>query len=233
MLAQRLTARIALVASLAVAGPLGAFANEPPKPDFPVVIASTPIGESVAAMPPATEAIMELDPTAASGRISATRPQAPLTAAPASRESSQWLVVLIQTALAEKGCSKLSINGEWDNQTRLSVASVLGAAGPSASDLSPSNATLSALRTTSVGGCGLPGRSETRASLTAPAAPRKAIAKEKKARAAAVAAVESQPRVKPVAAARAPTKPRQAAPSAPVVARAQATFVRPIGVGAF
>lgn len=238
MLMHRSTALSALLlsaATLVAAWPAAVSANEPARPATPIVVAGTPVTETAAATS-ANEALFEPDAAGPSRAVAAPRLQSPLTAAPAKPASSQWLVVLIQTALAEKGCNRLAINGEWDAPTRLSVASVLGA-DQSVTDFEPTGATLNALRTASVGRCGLPDSSEARTAVPVLTPSKKLTAREKKSR-ASVAAIETAPKAK-AAAARTQAKVRQAAPSAPVaarapvVARAPATFARPIGVGAF
>ena len=227
---QRSSVRAALLATAATVAmlPFAAQAEEPLKAVAPIIVAGTPSVESVAAAPAPADTLIGLD-TLSLGKGSQARSQSPVTEASSAPSSNQWLVVLIQTALAEKGCNRVSINGEWTHETRISVANVLGSA-QSTTEFEPTSATLTALRTAAVDRCGIADRNDAKPPLTG--AGRKAASREKKGR-VAVAAVESSAKAKTSGTRGSAKSARQVGSAGAVVARAPAAFVRPVGVGAF
>lgn len=176
----------------------------------------------------------------------------PRAAAPALGGSAQWLVVVIQAALAERGCSRLAVNGNWDETTRTAAFSVLSNdAGRTAASLEPTSELLREVRAADGSRCrllgderqpsGIVGKAEGGRVTAAPGI----VASPRAAREAVAprARVPAEPTRQ--AAVRAPrqaaTPARQARPvasaarapraSTPRVASGPAVFVRPVGVG--
>ena len=233
--------RGAAVCALALASTPAAFAQDAAKDPNVVRVSAPDI---------ATVATSQDDATAATNFVPLSWPDgrgpASLTPAP-NAAGVQWLVVVIQATLAERGCNQLAVSGRWDETTRLATANVLGTDvikdfGPA---LEPSEGLLKKIRSAETSKCGTTantdrqpnvaaaarGKAKTRsvaaASDTAARAGRQVAAPSATSR--PVKAARSSAPVKHVAVASAP-RVRAASPR---VATAPVAYARPVGVGSF
>ncbi len=178
--------------------------------------------------------------------------QGPATANAASR----MLIVVIQATLAQRGCSTVAVNGQWDNSTQGAARGLLaGMEGVDLTSISPSAQLLEMIRGSNANDClGAPAGAPEGVTAVrhvpdekAPAA-KAGAAGGKSAAAPAVRKKRATSKAKTVYRKRAST--RTAAASAPkraaarsagsasrATSRGQASgppaFVRPVGVGAF
>ncbi len=105
------------------------------------------------------DARMEVTAVSPPARVGAAIPNAASTFGDSFRDTvhKPWLVVVIQATLAERGCFKDRISGQWDDATQSAAASLLASGqGVTSASLVPSSGLLRALRSSPVRRCGEP-----------------------------------------------------------------------------
>jgi hypothetical protein len=238
----------ALWAAALALGPAGvALAQERTAPVASGEATSIARGPVVAAAPAETwlggAAPASLVPTAT--RLPATasiggEPDSPVPAPLLPREMS--LVIVIQAALAERGCYLGQITGEWDAATEAAAKSFVEVASLRTEGLGPSDSFLQSIRsaavTTSVCTTAAKAAPAEAAGVTATPPARKATAsparEAKPSRPAKPPKRESVEREKPtkVATSRERSNERSA-PARQTASPGPAVFARPVGVGRF